>query len=424
MALASVAPTRFLSASPSIAPRIDSTTATAWWWQVNSESTVLLGIAAALSTLVQQRRRLHRKRSVPTRLDCDAGAAPAAAPAEENPIAETKVTPVPPRAAGALHQALPRRKRKDRTSALIVVAYILCDVSIYLAGERASKGFTKQTLVFVSALTSVIIGTSVSALQHGWKGVEDCWRVRNVVRILPASACLCIAMLSLLLAFPYFDSGFIKIIGQTKLPLTAILSAVVLGKTYSRVQWQIILLICVACTSLTSLKIDSHVAIGAVPFFGLLCVLAWVGFNVFGSLLAERAFKKQTDQPFATVLTNLRIGELVVVTVMLFLLPNFRMRDFFKGWNSSTLVVLAALLGETWFAGLMVKQLSSVTKIITKSCTLVLLYGFGLASGRQPFVLVQALGATMIIQSSVLFTAVTVQGGKGGTAAQAPKDAA
>jgi len=294
-------------------------------------------------------------------------------------------------------------------SLLLVVIYVCTDVSVYLVGDRASQGYTKETVIICSASTSLIIGSVIEYCKRGMRGLQQCFDARNVLRLLPVSACFAASSLGLLLAFPHFDGAFIKLLGQAKLPLTALLSAAVLSRRYSLVQWQIILLIGVACTTFTALKLGSRIQLGGeVSLVGFAAVFAWVFFNVLATLFAERAFKKTEGLPFTTVMTNLRIGEIFAMWMMLLWnVPDFRVGNFFRGWDASTLAVLATFLGDAWLSALMVKNLSSVSKTVAKSCTLVVLYSLSLATGKQTFVLPQALAALIIFQATTLFASAS-----------------
>jgi len=299
--------------------------------------------------------------------------------------------------------------RRSAWSILLVVVYIICDISVYVVGDRATHGYTTQTVLFSSAFISMCVGLVASAVRRGSRGVRDCVDVGNVLRLLPVSASFGLSMLCMLMAFQSFDGAFIKLLGQMKLPLTAVFSAVLLGRRYTAVQWQLIFLICVACTSFTALKMSS-VTVGSVSIVGLVCVTAWVLFNVLATLFSERAFKEAQALPFMTLMTNLRIGELLAMMVTLAFVPGFHVRHFFRGWDFSTVMVLATLVGDSWLSALMVKQLSSVTTKISKCCSLVVLYAAALASGKQPFVVSQALGAFMIVEATALFATVSFQG--------------
>merc|ERR1712232_598975 len=126
-----------------------------------------------------------------------------------------------------------------------------------------------------------------------------------------------------------------------------------------------------------------------------------------GTLLAEKVLKANTDFSFLELMVHMRLGEIFTTTVMLTLHSSFRWVEFFKSWDASTICVLLTFIGDAWLSGLMVKRLSAVTKNVCKCCTLSVLYVYALYTGRQVCSLTQALGAVLIIQSTILFGAAT-----------------
>merc|ERR1719401_2942763 len=99
--------------------------------------------------------------------------------------------------------------------------------------------------------------------------------------------------------------------------------------------------------------------------------------NVVGTLMAESAFKKKSGLPFVVVMTNIRIGECLIMLCSLqfsHLFKAFQWGQFFHGWNWHTIAVAATLLMDTWLSGFMVKRLSSVTKTACKCGTMLALY--------------------------------------------------
>eukprot|EP00929_Paragymnodinium_shiwhaense_P066740 TRINITY_DN33522_c0_g1_i1.p1 TRINITY_DN33522_c0_g1~~TRINITY_DN33522_c0_g1_i1.p1 ORF type:complete len:536 (-),score=87.88 TRINITY_DN33522_c0_g1_i1:182-1702(-) len=289
-------------------------------------------------------------------------------------------------------------------SALLVAIYIGCDISVYIVQDNASHGYVKQTLLFASSWVSVMLGTTLSYCRDGMRGVRKCFHVPNAVRLFPVAASFSISLLGLLLAFRYFDGAFIKLIGQMKLPLTALLSSLVLARRYSSLQWQVILLITLACTSFTALKLNGvgTYAEGAL-LIGFPCILMWIVFNVTATLLAEKILKAKSEFNFLELMVQLRLGELMTTAIMLSIYPSFRWIEFFKGWDITTLCVLCTFIGDAWLSALMVKRLSAVTKNVSKCVTLSVLYLYALYTGRQQYALAQALGAIMIVQTTVLF---------------------
>eukprot|EP00931_Biecheleriopsis_adriatica_P068711 TRINITY_DN42621_c0_g1_i1.p1 TRINITY_DN42621_c0_g1~~TRINITY_DN42621_c0_g1_i1.p1 ORF type:complete len:415 (-),score=68.06 TRINITY_DN42621_c0_g1_i1:3-1217(-) len=291
---------------------------------------------------------------------------------------------------------------------MLVGSYVLCDVSQYLVAEFASNNYVQPTVLFMSALTSVTIGSVASLVQDGRRGLSECWKPRNVISLVPVSASFCIAKLFFLSAFPHFNGAFIKLLSQLKLPLTAFLSAIFLGRKYTMVQWQVIFAICSSCTCFLALKVGAF-ELNSLPVFGFSCLLISIFFNVFASLLAERAFKQTRHLSFSMVMVNMRIGEMLTTVLMLAAVPGFRPTHMFHNWDVSTVMILVALIADAWFSAMLVKRLSSVTKSVAKCSTLVALYGISLVNGKQPWVLAEALVALVVVQSTALFVTVSKQ---------------
>lgn len=104
---------------------------------------------------------------------------------------------------------------------------------------------------------------------------------------------------------------------------------------------------------------------------------------------------------------HMRIGETIVTSAMLLCMPGFHFRNFFSGWDWSTVLITTALLGDTWLSGLMVKYLSSVTKTVAKSSSLALLYIIALATGQQLLRPAQFCSAVVIVVSTALFACIS-----------------
>lgn len=293
---------------------------------------------------------------------------------------------------------------------LLIVAYICNDTAVYLVSDWASKGYTPETVLFCSAFLTVLFGWLGSVLERGpARASRDVFGPRNVLRLLPVSAGFVTSMLLFLQAFRSYDGAFIKLLGQMKLPLTALLSYTFLGVRYSSVQWQIILMICVGCTTFTLIKLGD-VQVGAVSYLGLAYVLGWALFNVVASLYGEKALKDREALPFPTIMANMRIGEMVAIALLLALhVQGFQLRRFFDGWDMSTIIVMITLVSDAWISATMVKRLSSVAKNISKCGSLVVLYALSVARGGRGLVPVQALSALLILQSTVLFVSVSMQ---------------
>jgi len=289
--------------------------------------------------------------------------------------------------------------------ARLIFLYVCCDMSVYIVGERATHNYTKETVICASAVLSIVLGTTLSFLRRGRKGLAECYDLATIAKLFPVAASFCISQFGLLKTFQYFDGAFIKLLGQMKLPLTALLSYFVLGRRYSGRQWLIMSVICVSCCIFTLLRVGGVQAF-EVPghlLDGLIFVFIWIMANILASLFSERVYQARPDWFFPTLMVNTMIGELCASSLMLAVEPEFQVLHFFKGWDRTTLAVLSCLMMEEWLSALMVRRLSSVSKILSKACSMVFLYMLALASGAQQLCFWQVVFAFCIMVSTASF---------------------
>mmetsp|Transcript_4454 Transcript_4454/g.9743 ORF Transcript_4454/g.9743 Transcript_4454/m.9743 type:complete len:437 (-) Transcript_4454:181-1491(-) len=291
----------------------------------------------------------------------------------------------------------------------LMLVYLVNDASMYIVGDLATHEYMKQTVLFSSAIVSLTVGYLSTWYRRGWSAVRECADPMGIIRLLPISICFFLSNLAQLNAFRYFDGTFIKLFGQTKLPLTALLSYILLHRRYALQQWLTMAMLTVSCTAFTVMRLG----VGGVSMsdtvnpLGLFFVLMWVVLNVIGTLQAERAFKGKPEMPFTTVMMRLHAGKLLASGTWLCFMPAFSLRSFFVGWDSTTVLVLFTLLFDAWLSGAMVKTLSSVTKSVVKCASLVLLYIVGLSTGRQGFNLPEMLTGVTIVLQTLLFATLS-----------------
>lgn len=274
----------------------------------------------------------------------------------------------------------------------------MSDVCVYLIGERATQSYCKQSVVLCAAVLSFLLGTVVSAVRAGRTGMKECFDVKSIVTLFPIAMFFGTSSICLLQCFRYFDAAFIKLMGQLKLPVTAVFSTLLLGRRYALPQWQMMVLLFTACSSFTVLKYGST-TVGAVPFIAVVCLSGWILCNVFASVIMELVYKSLPTVPFPTMMSRLEAGKLIWAIILYAWVPH----TMFGGWDGTTLLVLASVICDDWLSGLMVKKLSSVTKAASKCISLTTLYAISLATGRQPLELIRVLGALMIVQTTAMF---------------------
>lgn len=217
----------------------------------------------------------------------------------------------------------------------------------------------------------------------------------------------------------------VKVLYQLKLPLTMLLSTVMLKRRYSVLQMQALGVIFFAVNAFTSLHaassglLISRAGASATTGSGLLgvsLVLFAVCLNVIGSLVAEKAFRENPDIPVYSTVANLKAGEAIVAFTLLTLLPSspLSLQTFFQspmqifaGFDMTTWRLMALLLADSWMSALVVNRLSSVSKNVAKSLSIIALYTMSVATGTEVFSLPQAFIAMLVVQGSLLFSSVS-----------------
>ncbi|CAK0903611.1 unnamed protein product [Prorocentrum cordatum] len=245
----------------------------------------------------------------------------------------------------------------------------------------------------------------------------QCLDLGMFLSFMPVSICFGVGISLKMMAVNHFQAGTIKIIGQLRLPVLAIFSAVLLSRRYSAAQWQTIALISVSCLAFVLLKGQGRRTEGKPwKWTGLNQIFGWVLLNVFGGIIAERTYKG-SQFPFYVSKVSEDFGHLLIGLIMLYVVvPRFqpgenildrtmRPGGFFDSWDRRTVIVLLFLLADAWLGNMLLKEFSGVARSVAKAFSVALVYFVSLSYSkdrrRNPAL---SLVALLVLQSSVLFT--------------------
>lgn len=331
----------------------------------------------------------------------------------------------PLRARPGASEIQPQASGASFVSTALLGTYIAGDVGLMLAAGAATQAHSRPAMLFTVAVLAFLIGLVISLTNDGWKGLRNAFAPRRIIGLVPVASLFSISTLAQLQALQYLSPVVVKVLYQLKLPLTMVLSTVMLKQRYSLLQIQALGVIFFAVNAFTSLhaassgllvsKAGASAAAGSV-LLGLALVLFAVCLNVVGSLIAERAFRTNPDIPVYSTVANLKAGEALVSFALLTLLPNapLSLQTFwqsplqtFAGFDMTTWRLMALLLADSWMSALVVNRLSSVSKNVAKSVSIIALYTLSVAAGTEAFSLPQAFIALLVVQGSLLFSSVS-----------------
>lgn len=274
-------------------------------------------------------------------------------------------------------------RQEARLIALFVFLFVVLDTSKSLAVSWAAvHGHMCAPLVIgAKNVLSISFGMTLAACRDGIPGLRQCCDMHKALRVMPVAGCFCAAQILALHALKSFDAGSLKVIAQVNLPLTALLSWLVLGRRYSGRQWLAMLLLLVATTAFLQVRMlfyfeppHSDDAQPRPPApdkaIGMLLFLTGVALSCLASIFAERFLKKRYDIPFYIQKTNLMIGELILAGVMFQLsVRSERSGDDTCSWEQiwawRQLPVALVWFIHGWMAGLLVKRCSALVKNIS-----------------------------------------------------------
>jgi drug/metabolite transporter (DMT)-like permease len=340
--------------------------------------------------------------------------------------------------------------------ALLILFYILGEtvggiVNASALKTQASDGYTpmSSSLIVMNSGTSIIIGVVLCCLlkrRFQDLSLKVFLDLRAVFRFSIIAALFSCAAIFSMMAYSKLDAGMKKIMDQLRLPLTAALSSVFVGKKYSINEWAAlaVLALAVVCfffadlerqevtdfharckyppecfpgeetSDFCAVSVEGHSLDGTLisvvaatnssakykiqrlpsqesktELQGIVFSLVSTILNCVGSLMSEKLMK-QTKAPFFVQKAQMETTGFPVAIMMSFLVPQFiDNRDgaavwwtenenpesgsgFFRGYRYMTLVAIGIDITLSWMGGIVVKQFSSVVKIIAK-CFVVLL---------------------------------------------------
>eukprot|EP00931_Biecheleriopsis_adriatica_P024589 TRINITY_DN15282_c0_g1_i1.p1 TRINITY_DN15282_c0_g1~~TRINITY_DN15282_c0_g1_i1.p1 ORF type:complete len:867 (+),score=139.01 TRINITY_DN15282_c0_g1_i1:233-2602(+) len=278
---------------------------------------------------------------------------------------------------------------RSRQMVWLVFLFVLLDSSKSLAVSWAAvHGNMCAPLVICSKnVLSIACGLVVALLLDGMPGLQLCLDIRRSLTVLPIAAAFCAAQIFALQACRVFDAGSLKVIAQVNLPLTTLLSWLVLGRRYSMGQWFSMALLFIGTMAFLQVRVlffspphaEKAEELHGVPdkVRGMFCILSGIMLSCSASICAEIFLKKRYDLPFYIQKTNLMFGEAFAALVMVYFSSEGSARDMcsweqVQDWRQLPVILVWFVHG--WIAGLLVKRCSALAKNVSHVAAALMTY--------------------------------------------------
>ncbi|CAE7443945.1 unnamed protein product [Symbiodinium natans] len=252
---------------------------------------------------------------------------------------------------------------------------------------EVGRRYVRQSVLVVEPFFAIVVGLAVQGNSGGLEAVRECLDYEKFLEFVPVCLFFGVGMSMKMRAVGYFNAGTIKIFGQLRLPLVALVSAHLLSRHYSQEQWQAISMVALSCFLFMWLKERQDrngKANDQVDVRGLVLLAGWILLNVLGGVFAERAYKSG-DKPFFSKKVSEDFGYLVLNCAMLFVMPccdvdenifdrQRRPGCLFDSWDRRTVAMVVMLMLDATASNWLLQEFSALTKSIMKACCVAIIY--------------------------------------------------
>jgi len=293
-----------------------------------------------------------------------------------------------------------RSRTGDKTKAFLIVSFITLE-SLRSGFQEGALGgdINLFSIIVVTNVSSLLFGVWISLLLEGGGFFHQATRWHNTVRFFGISSLFTIASTLVLVSYRIGTPPIeVVTVGYIYMPISAALSYYVFRRKYGTLEWLSVGMMSLAVLAFVLLREEckqpSDITF-SVKGFGM--VVAAVVISVAASILAERAFKEQfavssrsasgkrkTQTKFWIMKVHLDFASMVISMLLWIarrILPhNFedffvqwsRSRDWFGTWGTPQFRLVMVGVAQSWAAGLVTKEFSTVIKAIVQTFAVVL----------------------------------------------------
>mmetsp|Transcript_16992 Transcript_16992/g.36605 ORF Transcript_16992/g.36605 Transcript_16992/m.36605 type:complete len:963 (-) Transcript_16992:78-2966(-) len=345
-----------------------------------------------------------------------------------------------------------RGRLGPRKKMTVVFCFLIFETLKFELYENAmSTGLNPYSLFFMANFASALLGWIISFMFDGFRCIGAIFQRERIKRMVGVAFLFMVAEILSMEAYTTgLSPALVNLIGKLYLPFAAVASYVAFSRKYGLLEWLSLTITMLSISAVMLLRDRCHYNYcGHLDFsgeygniFGVSYCMIAVVTSATASIMMERILqaKYSTSRSDETVgywiyrveldtLTS--IGWLVIFISTHFIKTNSATRvvagafdvqvqaqgaqisteDWFGQWHLRQGLLLAVLVGQRWFAGLIVQSFSTVTKgILSTSITLfAVLFNDGL-TGKYD--LQHRLGPTSLITVIVVLSALIFQTGR------------
>jgi len=283
------------------------------------------------------------------------------------------------------------------------------------------------SILVVTNLVSLIVAICVSLFMEGTPAFRRVFSVRPFLRFLGVAGLFTLASVIILMAYRMGTPPVeVVTVGYIYMPLSVILSYYIFRRRYGKLEWLSVGMMTLSILTFVLLREESKTKGISFQLAGFGLVVGAVAISVLASILAERIFKDYSDTPgarsdkFYLMKIHLDFSQLVI-SVVLWMAPSpvsslfggfmekwSHSKEWFGTWGYFQFLMVIVAVGQSWAAGLVTKEFSTVIKSVvqTHAVVLYMLLGDPLMGNQYHFKnreIPSILLAIIILMSAVIF---------------------
>ncbi|CAJ1427177.1 unnamed protein product [Effrenium voratum] len=279
-----------------------------------------------------------------------------------------------------------------------VGVFVFFDSSRTIVNDQFINGtpIVSQSVTFAQFGASIVVGLLISVIAEGKAGLRAALSWKEILRCFPVAACFSLSQTFTIMAYSAAVSGMLNtVVGNLYLPLSALLSRWIFGRSYSFLEWLALTVLMLSASVFVLLQ-DSPKGDTPANIFstGICYVLLSVCMSCLASMLSEKIMKAGSSH-FYIQKVNLDVGSFATSVLMLWVcgVTSQRPQDafwkerdvgggkmeagVFVGWDWRMMLVLVVTLLQNWLAGFVAKRLSTVIRSSAQQLSLLIVYFLG-----------------------------------------------
>jgi len=236
--------------------------------------------------------------------------------------------------------------------------------------------YAKNTPVVMNKCMTVLLMNTLAFCYGGLDGLRLCWQPRCLAVFGLIGAVYALGDFLEMQSMSKLSGGVYQVLLQTKLLITALMCWWLKGSRQSSLQWHVLFAMFLAMSAFVLVDMGSEGGggVGALPLFGVVCVMLKVAVSCYCAVLSEKYLKAFSDMPLFAKISGLSTTWALASLMLCLADPRVAAEGFFAHWSPATGCVMASFVVKTCSTMYLLQALDSLQKNIGEALAVIVIY--------------------------------------------------